>query len=91
MLIISNISSSAGNVASMATNLVIGDALKKTERYEYKNKKFEEVCYHCGKKGHLSKDCQVWKNSNHKIFEKAEKAVYGAEDDLMLCSLMSER
>ena len=32
---------------------------KNSERYEYKNKKFEGVCYHCSQKGHVSKDCWV--------------------------------
>ena len=38
----------------------------------------------------MSKDCWALKNSHFKKFEKAEKAIDGDEDDLVLCSLMSE-
>ena len=31
---------------------------KKTEKYENKNRKLDGVCYHCEKKGQMSKDCQ---------------------------------
>ena len=53
---------------------------------EYKNKKFDSICYHCGQKGHISRDCRAWKNGSNKKFEKAEKAI--KEDELVLCSLM---
>ena len=38
----------------------------------------------------MSKDCWEWKNGHHKKFEKAEKAVDGDGEDLVLCPLMSE-
>ena len=38
----------------------------------------------------MRKDCRAQKSSHHKKFEKAEKAIDGNEDDLVLCSLMSE-
>ena len=57
---------------------------------EYKNRKFEGICYHCGQKGHVSKDCQAWRNGHYKKFEKAERAIDGDEDELVLCSLTSE-
>ena len=41
--------------------------------------------YHCGQKGHMSKDCRAWKYGYHKKFEKAEKDVDRDEDDLVLC------
>ena len=41
---------------------------KKTERYEYKNKKFDGVCYHCSQRGHMRKHCLAWKNGHYKKF-----------------------
>ena len=38
----------------------------------------------------MSKDCQVPKNGHYKKFAKAEKAIDGDEDNLVLCSLTSE-
>ena len=48
------------------------------------------MCYHCGQKGHISKDCRAWKYGHHEIFEKAERAINGDGDDMMLCSLTKE-
>ena len=45
------------------------------EKVEYKNRKFEGICYHCGQKGHISKDCWAGKNGHYKKFEKAERIV----------------
>ena len=39
---------------------------KKTERYENENRKFNGVCIHCGKKGHVSKDCWAQKYGHKK-------------------------
>ena len=79
---------------SIATNLVIGDVPKNNykkeeneKKNEYKNKKFEGMCYHCGQKGRMSKDCRVRRNGSYKKFEKAEKAINGDGDELVLCSL----
>ena len=60
------------------------------ERYEYKNKKFDGLCSCCVQKRHLSKDCWAWKNVHYKNFDKAERAINGDEDDLVLCLLTSE-
>ena len=38
----------------------------------------------------MSKDCQAWKYGHYKKFEKAERAIDGEEDDLVLCLLTSE-
>ena len=65
--------------------------MKKEEnekKSDYKNRKFDGICYHCGQKGHISKDCGARKNSSYKKFEKAEKAIDG--DELVLCSLMRD-
>ena len=48
------------------------------------------MCYHCGQKGHMSKDCWAWKNGHYKNFEKAERAIDSGEDDLVLCLLTRE-
>ena len=55
-----------------------------------KIKKIDGVCYHCGQKGHMSKDCWAQKYNHNKKFEKAERAIDGDEDDVVLCLLMSE-
>ena len=55
------------------------------KKNEYKKKKFDGICYHCGQKGHMSKDCRAQRNGSNKKFEKAEKAV--EEDELVLCLL----
>ena len=98
-LIISNISSSAGNVESMATNLVIRDALKMTMKKMTIIKKqkdmnvkkiFVGVCYHCGQNGHMSNNCRALKNGHCKKVEKAERAIDGDENDLVFCLLLSE-
>ena len=52
---------------------------------EYKNKKFDGICYHCGQRGHMSKDCRAQKYRSNKKFEKTEKAI--DEDELVLCYL----
>ena len=31
---------------------------KKTEQNDQRNNKLNGVCYHCGRKGHMSKDCR---------------------------------
>ena len=38
----------------------------------------------------MSKDCWAQKNGHYKKFEKAERAIGGDEDDLVLCLLMRE-
>ena len=60
------------------------------KKVKQKNRKFEEICYHCEQKGHISRDCQAWKNGHYKKFEKAERAIDGDGDGLVLYSLMSE-
>ena len=61
--------------------------IKKTEKNDYKNRKFDGVCYYCSRKGHMSKDCWEWKYGNNKKFERAKKAIDGNEDDMILCLL----
>ena len=63
---------------------------KKTEQNDQRNKKFNGLCYHCGRKGHMSNDCRERKYNNNKRYEKPEKAIDGDEDDLVLCLLMME-
>ena len=41
-----------------------------------KKKYFDGVCYDCGKKGHISKDCLLRKGKDRKN-EKAEQAFDG--------------
>ena len=41
-------------------------------------------------KGHMSKDCRAWKYGSYKKSEKAEKAIDGDEDDMVLCLLTKE-
>ena len=38
----------------------------------------------------MSKVCRAWKYGHHKKFEKAERAVDGDKDDMVLCSLPKE-
>ena len=38
----------------------------------------------------MSKDCREWKYDHHKKIEKAERAIDVDEDDVVLCSLMSD-
>ena len=66
---ISSISSNAGDVENTATNLVIEDVLKikmkkKKMKRKFNTRKFEEICYHCGLKGHISRDCWVQSNDH---------------------------
>ena len=95
MCIINNANSGARDVESMATNLVIVDVLKikireeNDNKTEYKNRKFDGICYHCGQKGHISRNCRAQKNVHYKKFEEAEKAIDGDEDELVLCSWTS--
>ena len=87
--------SSVGNVVSMATNLEIRDVLKikikkkkniRIQKNYYKNRKFDGVCYHCSRKGHISEDCWGQKYGNNcKKTDKAENATDGDEDDMVLC------
>ena len=55
-----------------------------------KKKNVDGVCYHCGKKGHMSRDCKERKYNNKKKNEKTEKAVKGDADKFELCSLIME-
>ena len=66
MPIISNISSNSKYVEGTVIDLVIGDVpqikMKKKKmkrKLEKRNRKFEGICYDCGQKGHISKDCCV--------------------------------
>ena len=52
---------------------------KKTERHEYKNKEIDGVCYHCGQKGHMSKDCCMQKNGHYKNLRKQKKPLMEME------------
>ena len=47
-----------------------------------KNKIFNGLHHHCGRKGHMNRDC--------KKDEKAQKAIDGNEDNLILCLLMMD-
>ena len=47
------------------------------------------MCYHCGQREHLSKDCWAWKYGHHKKFEKAESVIDGDKNDVVLCLLTS--
>ena len=38
----------------------------------------------------MNEDCQEWKYSHNKKFEKAERAIDGDKDDMVLCLLTSE-
>ena len=39
----------------------------------------------------MSKDCQDWKyGNNYKKIEKAEKGIFGDDDDVVLCLLTME-
>ena len=38
----------------------------------------------------MSKNCWLWKCGHNKIFEKAERAIDGDEDDVVFCLLTSE-
>ena len=62
---INSINSDAGNIISMATNLEIRNILKmkmkmkmkkkiRNIKKDYGNRKFDGVCYHCSRKGHMS-------------------------------------
>ena len=54
-----------------------------------KIKKINGVCYHCTRKGYMSWDYWERKYGNiSKKFEKAEKAIDGDEDEVVLCLLM---
>ena len=92
----SNINSDAEGVESMATNLVIGDVPKNNKKEEnekkneYKYKKFDSICHHCGQKGHMSKDGKAQRNGSYKKFEKAERAIDREGDELVLFSLMRD-
>ena len=43
------------------------------EMSEYKNRKFDGICDHCGQKGHISRDCWAWKNGHYKNSRKQKK------------------
>ena len=58
------------------------------KKNDYNNNQFEGIYYHCGQKGHISRDCRAQKNGCNKKFEKAEKAI--DRDELVLCSLMRD-
>ena len=49
------------------------------KKNDYNNKRFEGMCYHCGQKGHISRDCRAQKNGYNKKFDKGEKAIDGDE------------
>ena len=58
--------------------------MKKSEKYENKNRKFDGVCYNCVHKEYMSKNCQVWKYNHHKKFEKTGRVIDGDENDMVL-------
>ena len=43
------------------------------KKTEYKNRKFDGICYHCGQKGHISRDCRAQKNGYYKSLRKLKR------------------
>ncbi|EPS64274.1 hypothetical protein M569_10509, partial [Genlisea aurea] len=48
-----------------------------------KNVKETRACFHCGKAGHLKKDCRFWKQTQESEKDKSKVTVV-AEQDLLV-------
>ena len=96
MLIISSTSSNARDVESMATNLAIGDVskikmkkIKMKRKLSIKSESSKEFATTVNKRGILVRTVGCIRTAIKKI-EKAERAIDGDGDELVLCSLMRD-